>query len=230
MMKDDDNARIPAIIEENGGAAEGLYSLELVTNTAGAGWHPSAAGQQKFADDLVAFLNSDVLVKYVGDEMEDEGAVTEYVGSSRMEMTSDTLGLAFGFSIRAAGIAVNGTEVDLTNATVDVFGDGTQYKLLRMGAVVTNEPGKGLADLKLADVDGTKCVDIAAKYLCDLEGDVAKFAVRITNVPLDEKDTMVYARAYYVFEYEGREVVVYDDIQSANYNNKYDSNDGVLEW
>lgn len=233
MMKDDDNARIPAIIEENGGAAAGLYSLELVTNTAGAGWHPSAAGQQKFADDLVAFLNSDVLVKYVGDEMldNDEGDVIEYVGSSRMEMTADKLGLAFGFGLNIEGLEiVNGTEAVLDNATVDAFGDGTQYKLVRMGAIVSNNPVVGLSDMKLADVDGKKTIDVNAKYLYDLEGTYAQFAVRITNIPVENEATVIYARAYFVIEYEGREVVVYDDTQFANYINKYEQNDGVLEW
>ena len=233
MMKDDDNARIPAIIEENGGAAAGLYSLELVTNTAGAGWHPSAAGQQKFADDLVAFLNSDVLVKYVGDEMldNDEGDVIDYVGSSRMEMTSDKLGLAFGFGLNIEGLEIiNGTEAVLDNATVDAFGDGTQYKLVRMGAIVSNNPVVGLSDMKLADVDGKKTIDVNAKYLYDLEGSYAQFAVRITNIPVENEATVIYARAYFVIEYEGREVVIYDDTQFANYINKYEQNDGVLEW
>ena len=233
MMKDDDNARIPAIIEENGGAAAGLYSLELVTNTAGAGWHPSAAGQQKFADDLVAFLNSDVLVKYVGDEMldNDEGDVVEYMGSSRMEMTADKLGLAFGFGLNIEGLEIiNGTEAVLDNATVDAFGDGTQYKLVRMGAIVSNNPVVGLSDMKLADVDGKKTIDVNAKYLYDLEGTYAQFAVRITNIPVENEATVIYARAYFVIEYEGREVVIYDDTQFANYINKYEQNDGVLEW
>ncbi len=240
MMKDDDNTMIASLIEENGGAAEGLYSLELVTNTAGAGWHPSAAGQQKFADDLVAFLNSDVLVKYVGDEMYDnqDGMDDLYSGeynglTSRMEMTADKLGLAFKFQLNADGIAVKeGTtnEADLTNATVDAFGDGNAYKLVSMGAILSNDPGVGLADMKLSDVNGRNVVDVDAKYLQDLEGDYATFAARITNIPLANEDSIIYARAYYVFEYEGREVVVYDDILQANYINKYDSNDGVLEW
>lgn len=233
MMKTDDNAMIEALIEENGGAAEGLYYLGLTTNTAGAGWHPSAAGQQVFADELVAFLNSDVLVKYVGDEVldTDEGDVIDYIGSSRMEMSSDKLGLAFGYGLTIEGLEiVNGTEADLTNATIDAFGDGTQYKLLAMGAIITNDAVVGLSDLKLDDVDGSKTIDVNAKYLYDLEGNYAQFAVRITNIPLANEATVLYARAYFVIEYEGREVVVYDDIQSANYINKYDSNDGVLEW
>ena len=238
MMKDDDNAAIASLIEENGGAAEGLYSLELVTNTGGAGWHPSAAAQQKFADDLVAFLNSDVLVRYVGDELVDGTDADDlYAGeyntlTSRMEMSADKLGLAFKFQLNAAGIAVaEGTTnvADLTNATVNVFGDG-EYKLVKMGAIVTNNPSVGLADMKLGDVDGKRVLDINAEYLQDLEGGYATFAVRITNIPVENDDTIIYARAYYVFEYEGREVVVYDDIQAANYINKYESNDGVLEW
>ncbi len=232
MMKTDDNEMIEALIEENGGAAEGLYYLGLTTNTAGAGWHPSAAGQQTFANELVAFLNSDVLVKYVGDDMldNDEGNAIDYIGSSRMEMTSDKLGLAFAFGVKADGIVANGVFADLTNATIDAFGNGESYKLLRMGAIVSNSPVVGLSDMKLDDVDGKKTLDVNAERLYDLEADYAQFAVRITNIPLANEATVIYARAYYVFEYEGREVVVYDDIQSANYINKYDSNDGVLEW
>ena len=233
MMKTDDNEMIKNLIEENGGAAEGLYYLGLTTNTAGAGWHPSAEGQQVFADELVAYLNSDVLVKYVGDEMldSDEGDVIDYIGSSRMEMTSDKLGLAFGYGLTIDGIEVaNGCYADLTNATIDAFGDGNSYKLIKMGVIVSNDLLVGLADMKLADVDGKKTIDVNAEKLYDLEGNYAQFAVRVTNIPLSQEATVIYARAYFVIEYEGREVVVYDDIQSANYINKYDSNDGVLEW
>ena len=67
-------------------------------------------------------------------------------------------------------------------------------------------------------------------YLLDTDETSTEFAVRITNIPAEHNATMIYARAYYVFEYEGREVVMYDDIQAANYINKYESNDGVLEW
>ena len=135
-----------------------------------------------------------------------------------------------GKVLKADGITADGVFADLTNATIDAFGNGESYKLLRMGAVITNAPGVGLGDMKLDDVDGKKTLDINAERLYDLEADYAQFAVRITNIPLDQDATVIYARAYYVFEYEGREVIVYDDIQAANYIDKYDSNDGVLEW
>ena len=233
MMKDADNEMIASLIEENGGGAAGLYSLELETNTAGAGWHPSEAGQKKFADDLVAFLNSDVLVKYVGDEMldNDEGRTVSYEGYSRMEMTADKLGVAFKFKVMAEGITYkNGNFAVLDDATIDAFGDGSQYKLLRMGAIITNDALVGLSDMKLADEDGKKTIVVDAERLQDLEEDHATFAVRITNIPKEHESTVIYARAFYVFEYEGREVVMYDDIQFANYVHKYESNDGVLEW
>ena len=235
MMKDDDNAMIASLIEENGGGAAGLYSLELVTNTAGAGWHPSKEGQAKFAEDLVAYLNSDVLVKYVGDDMLDnaEGRVITNEGTSRMEMTADKLGLAFRFKVLADNVSVaegSSNVADLTNATIDAFGDGNNYKLIKMGAIVTNNPHVGMEDMKLSNVDGKRVLDINAERLLDLENDSLEFAVRITNIPVEKEATLIYARAYYVFEYEGREVVVYDDVQAANYINKYDSNDGVLEW
>ena len=99
-----------------------------------------------------------------------------------------------------------------------------------MGAIVSNDPSYGLAGMTKEMADGRKVLDINATYLCDLEPDSAQFAVRITNIPLANEDTIIYARAYYTFEYEGRVITVYDDLQQANYINKYDSNDGVLEW
>ena len=99
-----------------------------------------------------------------------------------------------------------------------------------MGAIVSNDAVVGLSDMKMADVDNKQTIDINAKYLFDLEGTYAQFAVRITNIPVGFEDAIMYARAYFVIEYEGREVIVYDDTQFANYINKYEQNDGVLEW
>ena len=245
MMKTDDNNMIKALIEDNGGAAEGLYYLGLTTDTAGAGWHPSAAGQKTFADELVAFLNSDVLIKYVGDVMYDgEDAMADLYSCKGNSISEDVSGLAFLFSLKASGIAITeGTSnvADLTNATVDAFGDGKSYKLLAMGAVVTNDPNYGLTDLQRTDVPGNlvngkgNVTDINATYLWELSDGEAQFAVRITNIPEKHYGTIIYARAYYVFEYVDengatKTVTVYDEVQQANYNLKYENNDGVLEW
>ena len=234
MMKSDDNAVIKQLMEDNGGAAAGLYSLGLTKDGAGAGWHPSAAAQRSYANDLVAFLNSDVLVRYVADVETDNYDVMDLGGTSRMEMTSDKLGLAFKFTIKAKGVSYNmvknSPEADLTNATIDAFDDGNEYKLVAMGAIVTNDITIGMTDMTKDDVDGKKVLDVNAKYLIELDETTASYAVRITNIPVANESTIIYARAYYVFEYEGRLITVYDDIQAQNYINKYDSNDGVLEW
>jgi hypothetical protein len=73
-------------------------------------------------------------------------------------------------------------------------------------------------------------LNIEAFYLCNLTTSSASFSVRILDIPDDQQDTLIYARPYYVFEYEGREVIAYGDAVQANCSNKYESNDGVLEW
>ena len=241
MMDDTDNTMIANLIEENGGADADLYCCELTTNRVGAGWHPSAEGQQVFANELVAFLNSTVLA--LKDEVMDgqTGLADLYSGdthqkTSRMEMTDKgTLGLAFLFRLNAEGIKIKDntrTDADLTSATVDVFGNGTQYKLVGMGALVTNNPLVGLDDMRL---DGA-ALNIPAVYLYNdpSEDGYTEFAVRITNIPVGLENAMIYARAYYQFEYvkdgKTRTITVYDDVVSANYSNNYENNDGILEW
>ena len=75
------------------------------------------------------------------------------------------------------------------------------------------------ADTFTMDSLSEQTIKVAAKYLTDLEEDSATYAVRIINIPAEEADTTVYARAYYVYEdAEGNQVVVYDEIYSATYN------------
>ena len=56
------------------------------------------------------------------------------------------------------------------------------------------------------------------------------FSVRIRNIPEANYDTGIYARPYYVFDYNGTEITVYGDIVGASYNGKLSNNDGELEW
>ena len=56
MMTNDLNTMIQEIVAEFGGEDAGYYSCKLTTSTNGGGWHPSVKGQQKFADELVAFI------------------------------------------------------------------------------------------------------------------------------------------------------------------------------
>ena len=138
--------------------------------------------------------------------------------TSRTEETKTGLGLAFKFTILADGITANGNVADLTNATVTIGGE--EYKLVEFGALLSNDAAIGTdADEFSVDHLSTKTIKVTAKYLMDLEPDRATYAVRVINIPAEQADTTVYARAYYVYEdADGQQVIVYDEIYSATYN------------
>lgn len=139
--------------------------------------------------------------------------------TSRTEEVTTGLGLAFRFTIAAEGItAQNGNVADLSGATVSI--GGAAYKLVEFGAVMSNDEAVG-SDLDAFTLDNLspRTIKIAAKYLTDLEEDSATYAVRIINIPAEEADTTIYARAYYVYENaEGEQITVYDEIYSDSYN------------
>ena len=77
----------------------------------------------------------------------------------------------------------------------------------------------------------SKTLKIQAVYLQALEETGAAYAVRVINIPEANQDTLIFARAYYVYETaEGEQITVYGDIYEANYAGKIEVNDGVLEW
>ncbi len=239
MMTTGVSTMIEEIVAEFGGADAGYYACRLTQNNAGGGAHPNLAGQQTFSDELVAFLEANGLTEPLPDtpdepDVPDAPADVITGGeTSRMEMTNDRLGLAFLFTINANGIGVtNGTEVDYTNATVDVFGDGEEYKLVDMGVVLTLDPVCGLSASNMI-VGAEDTVNVPVKYLYSLDPDIgaASFAVRVTNIPKHCTDVVIYARPYYVYENaEGERVEVYDQVEYDNYSGQIDMNDGILDW
>ncbi len=227
MMTTGVSTMIEEIVAEFGGAEAGYYACRLTQNNAGGGAHPSLAGQQKFADELVAFLLDNGLTEVVPE-------VVNKMTGGETSRTEDKkgLGLAFRFAISASGISViKGNKAVLDNATIKAMTDGVDYKLVRFGAVMTNDPNKGLRDLELGDVDGVRTLNINAVNLLEWDSNGAAFAVRIVGIPTEHTNRMIYARPYYVYENAaGQAVTVYGNIESANYDNKYDMNDGVLDW
>lgn len=166
-------------------------------------------------------------------------------GMSRMEMTeTNTLGLAFLFDLEASGVGYNAAtfEADLTNATVDAFDDGQSYKLIKVGAVMTNreDVGQNPDVFTLDNLDNVynKVIDVPGDKTLKLYEDPAhpsvtgciRYAVRITNIPEAHDQTLIYARPYYIFEYNGHEITVYGDVQFDSYVPIKDVNDGWLEW
>jgi hypothetical protein len=149
-----------------------------------------------------------------------------------MEMTGDELGIAFRFRLEVNGAAVsNKTQFDSANATVDVAQNGIPYQLVKMGAVITNKMGVGedASVFTLENVNGGNVVDVPCVHLCGLQDNVASYAVRVTNIPRGHEQTLIYARPYYVYLFNGEEIVVYGDIYSQSYEPK-DSNDVTMDW
>ena len=179
------------------------------------------AGTYKIAADGTASS-----VETVYEMSDDQGVFT----SAQTATSEDVSGLAFRFDVDVDNMQVDGTTAIYDAATIDVMNGN--YKLVNMGAIVTNNPnlGNNGGAFYLDAVDGKKVIDIPAVYLCDLEPDSAAFSVRIRNIPEANYDTGVYARPYYVFDYNGTEITVYGDIVGATYNGKLSNNDGELEW
>ena len=164
------------------------------------------------------------------DTLYEMGDNSDVFTATQTSQSEDVSGLAFRFDVDVDGMQVDSTTAIYDAATIHVM-DGN-YKLVRMGAIVTNSPNvgnNGGAFYKDA-VDGKKIIDVPAVYLCDLEADSAAFTVRIRNIPEANYDSGIYARPYYVFDYNGTEITVYGDIVGASYNGKLSNNDGELDW
>ena len=131
------------------------------------------------------------------------------------------MGIAFLMEMEGYHITVNDkNEFDAPNATVIPYGDGVSYPLVRMGAVMTNQTAIGTEPemLTLSNVNSTTVTDVPAAYLLSTSDTGCRFAVRVVNVPEEHCATEIYARPYYVFEQDGREIVVYGDIYSRSYD------------
>ena len=128
-------------------------------------------------------------------------SVLAYAGSS---VSEDVNGLAFLFNAYVSGAKTeNGNEYVAGSASVVPYAGGESYKVVRMGAVVSN---------------GVSTIDVEATHLWGRNADAASFAIRIVNIPEDGKDTVVTARPYYVCEVDGEEIIIYGDAVSKTYN------------
>ncbi len=142
-----------------------------------------------------------------------------FVGDSVPTSASeDVTGLGFKFEINATGAATDNNNKYTGTATIRPYGNSETYTLIRMGAVITNKADKATEKfLNLNTVNGKTIINIEAVYLLNSDSDSLSFATRIVNIPDAGLNTEVYARPYYVFEKDGEEIVIYDDIASESY-------------
>lgn len=196
-------------------------------------------GGTAYFDDFRIFKSSDG----ISAEPEEEVYPTlkpshpdEYV--SRKEYAEDSLALGFLFNLNATGVTRNDETyvADYTNGKVDAFENGIKYKLVKVGAVFTNREAVGQDEsaFTLSNLQGDTVIDVEAEKLyynpeSQTPGEIY-FAMRIHRIPAAYKETIIYARPYYIFEYEDREITVYGDIVFDSYEPQKDVNDGWLEW
>ena len=142
------------------------------------------------------------------------------VKTSARDALFDSKGLAFRFDLKASGAEIlpNNQYVE-NSATIIPDTSGTEYKLFKAGAIVTNDATVGEGEMTLDKVNGKKVIDIVAKYLCDVSKKDLSFAVRIVDIPESAVDTNIYARPYYIYkDAAGDAIVIYGNVQSDNYN------------
>ena len=140
-------------------------------------------------------------------------------GNSVTEEDKTGAGLGFKFETAVDGITFKyayGYYADYSNAKITI--EGVDYKLVEMGAIVNN---KGLSNQTLADVeadtDGQILKIKAAKVFADIDGTI-NYAIRITNIPTENLDTVIISRSYYTYEKDGQLITIYGDDVAESYN------------
>ncbi len=166
-------------------------------------------------------------------------------GVSRTEENAMDLnsgnGLAFKFTLESSGLTIDTdtpyykdgrNTIDYTNGIVDAFENGGSYKLITAGAVMTNQESVGQDEdaFTLDGLNSNLVIDVPAVKAWEEPTDILTYVVRIINIPDAHKETLIYARPYYIFEYNGNQVTMYGDIQFESYTPQKDINDGWLEW
>lgn len=204
------------------------------------------ASAELYLDDIRFFKTSDGISTEPEEEVFPTLRHEEEVKESRMEMENGKYGLAFLFELQCKGVTrqddytqANKFYADYTDGTVYAFEDGVEYRLITAGAVVTNDKtvGENASIFTLDNIQSDKTViDVKAEKLfyntdaIELNG-VISYAVRVINIPVDYTGTLIYARPYYVFEYNGRQITVYSDIVCDSYEPQKDINDGSFgDW
>lgn len=126
--------------------------------------------------------------------------------------SADVDGIAFKYDVKVDGMEViNTTTAVYDKATIE------GCKLVGMGAVVSNTINLPTME----DVDGSYVINVPAVYLCnvyDEAEDTVSFAVRITDIPDEHKDDMIYFHGYFIVEIDGVETIFYDNGAAAAYN------------
>ena len=137
------------------------------------------------------------------------------------ENTGNGVGVAVLFTIDANGVLVDAKNIgDISNATVSPNSLALNKKVLRIGAVVSNNTPEPNLD-QVSNAQGSQIIDIEAVKIYDTTGDMASFAIRVINIPANEANlnTLIYFRPYYIYEGDnGVQTTIYGDVVAQSYN------------
>ena len=151
--------------------------------------------------------NYDAECNVCGDIRVIEYVVKTFGGSSIADPEEGKYGLAFRFDLQTIeGMAIvegKTYKADYTNATVTLVSNGPSYKLISMGALVSNYKTEK---------------DIAVKKIV-IEDEATWYAIRIINIPEEYLGEEISCTPYFVYENaEGEQITVYGEKQTASYN------------
>lgn len=137
-------------------------------------------------------------------------------GAACSEINADnSVGLAFRFFLESHNGQKRGDNAYISrSAMVCRYNNGVEYALIGMGAVLSNEKNP-ILDLEHLT---SRTIDVKAVYLCDLNEENLSFAVRIVNIPVQGRNTLIQARPYYVYSDGTEQIVVYGETVSTTYN------------
>lgn len=138
----------------------------------------------------------------------------ELLSAGGTGISYDVNGIAFRFFLTAEGTKTNPDNSYIgRSASVYRYDDGDGFKLIRVGAVMSNEKNPTL------DLDHltTRTIDVKAGYLCKTTEENLSFAVRIINIPEQGRNTTIYARPYYIYSDGTEEIVVYGDTYTQTF-------------
>lgn len=202
-------------------------SEDTYINFCGGGGGSSTGGEDVYVDNIKIV---EIPCEHVYDSIQDDECnicghirpvdIVDIIEGGQTSISEDVNGLAFKFEIAATGASTdNNNKYVSGSASVNPYGNSNAYTLVAMGAVITNQADKATeALLNLDTINGKSIIKIEANYLLDSEDGSVSFATRVINIPDEGKDTTIYARCYYVFEKDGEQIVIYDDIVSQSYN------------
>ena len=202
-------------------------SADTYLNFCGGGGGSSTGGENVYVDNIKIV---EIPCEHVYDSIQDDECnicghirpvdIVDIIEGGQTSVSEDVSGLAFKFEIAATGASTdNNNKYVSGSASVNPYGNSNAYTLVAMGAVITNQSDKATeALLNLNTINGKSIINIEANYLLDSEDGTVSFATRVINIPDEGKDTAIYARCYYVFEKDGEQIVIYDDIVSKSYN------------